>query len=428
MANLGTYCNGDPFIVNPVGGSGVKFTAITPDSTAWDGKQVHGAMIDPGANVVHNMDFVHGWDDRLNRGYDKVGYRTKYDPALNIDPAHTTQPLVFAAGAEASVVKFVSNPNPVNAYWRDWLLYGGVMTVCETAPPAGAFRPGLAAPTKISHWIEDDMDLSGLRNLAIPVSVLPQTLLSQQRWIIQSWCAGNDNGRYVAPTMNHIDYSGNLAQEMANALLALSLDIDPDIKRNIAVALTQRGIDIYERIKAGGNFSNDNGNHSARKQPLAIAAHFLNDADMKDYLGLPSDQCYFNEDTQYDPVTPEEIGLYGYPAEAEGAPEWKIVRTGTTHGYRSSAPEGKYRDDNLRWQVGAALGMQLIGARGTWNKDVFFDYVDRIMERRFFPSSGPDKWGRIGGQGGSTSTFFTAMWDAYRTAPGMPPVWDWPAP
>lgn len=412
MANLGTYCNGDPFIVNPAGGAGVKFTSIVPAGTVAGDRKMHGAMVNPGIPAGG-----FGFDSLAADHRDPA-----YADAANVDPGNTGAPLAFAAGTEGAVLKAVSNPAPVKDKARDRLLYGGVMTVCAAAPPAGAFRPALAAPSKVSHWIEDDMDLTGLRSLPVLSSAPPwQHAVARQRWVGQSWMTDNDLGSRLTPTMNQEAYGANEASRMADAILLLSLDVDPGHKRDIAVALVQRGIDLFERVKTGASFNNGGGGHSSKKLPLAVAAHLLDDAEMKSYLGLSPPR--FIEDMQYRVVDATAVASWGYTADMLGTPEWMIVPAQNT--VSGPAPDVTYRAVNTLWQVGAALGLQLIGGRATYNNETFFNYVDRIMERQWHAASGPVKWATTLTSGGNAPTIFhKAMWTAYRTAAGMPAIWE----
>lgn len=59
MKNVGTYCNGDPYLVNPVAGTGVNFTSITPASANSAGRQINGAMINFGEGGLGIFLFRH---------------------------------------------------------------------------------------------------------------------------------------------------------------------------------------------------------------------------------------------------------------------------------------------------------------------------------------------------------------------------------
>lgn len=93
-----------------------------------------------------------------------------------------------------------------------------------------------------------------------------------------------------------------------------------------------------------------------------------------------------------------------------GTPVW---------GERHCFPQADYQDPgNLAYRtcctangwVGAALGAHILGARGLWNHEPFFDYMDRYMAE-FEPGAWERSW----------SSFAEEMWDAYRADYG--PVW-----
>lgn len=417
MVNLAKYCNGDPCLVNPAGGSGVAITSITPASQDAAGRWINGAMINPGEGLSGYYGFKQGWDSFTS----PAGPNLVYDAALNVDPGKTAADITFAAGVEGAIVKVISETAPEATFGRDRLAYAGVMTVCAVEPPANAFRPGIAAPSKVSHWTEPDMDLSGLRALTPPLTMPSVTqLIARHRWIVQSWNAGNDPGWHVTPTGNHEGYGTAFAADLGNALLCLNLNIDADLKRNLAVALVQRGIDIYARVQEGGDFNNGGGGHSAKKIPLFVAAHLLDDAGMKSYLG-PSVNL-FVEDDQYHVVDSSHVAMSDYLVGDIGTPEWMIAQG---HSMLSREEDADYRTTNTRWQIAVALGVQLMGGKSTWNNDTFFDYVDRIMTRSFFDGSGTSAWATTLTSGNKPSQFHKDMWSSYRTETGMPAIWDW---
>jgi CSLREA domain-containing protein len=93
-----------------------------------------------------------------------------------------------------------------------------------------------------------------------------------------------------------------------------------------------------------------------------------------------------------------------------GTPVW---------GERHCFPQSDYVDPgNLAYRtcctangwIGAALGAHILGMRGLWNHEPFFDYVDRYVASRE-----PGDWTR------SWSSFVEEMWEEYRAAYG--PIW-----
>lgn len=429
MANLGTYCNGDPFIVNPAGGAGVRITSISPaKETEGNGRQKNGVMLNYGTPGSSLQGF-----DSIGQGDNFYGVLNDFDPnytqILGYDPARNVAiPAEFGAGVEGTLLKAVSTPIPTVDYNRNRLRFVGLMTICAAEPPAGAFRPAVSAPSKISHWVEDDVDWGKLRNLT-PVSGAPSAAgaIAAQRWPLQAWVTSNAIGRSVSPDLNtpgaDTGYGADIASGAGTALLLANTAIDPGDKRDLIVAMVQRGIDVFERVKNGGSFNNGNGAHSCRKTYLVTAAHLLGDEEMQEWCDRSLHKV-FVEDEQYEPVDADDVANWGYDAAMLGHPEWKISGNASTEADASS-PYTRYRPQNLRWQVGVALGMMLMGAKPVWANDIYFNYVDRIMERTFFPSGGPDKWASAQTSTNSPPAFHKAAWSAYRTAAGMPAVWNW---
>ena len=415
MPNLGRYCNGDPFVKNLAAGPGIKFTSITPTSVDVSGRKTNGAMVDYGKA---NAPALQGFD-----GYvPSSGQYIAYDNSLNVDPGNTAVALQFPAGTEGSILKAVSKttPDPTQSA-RDRLTYVGVMTVCAVEPPTNAFRPGIAAPSKVSSWIEDDVDMGLLRNLTAPVSApSPTNQLQTSRWPLQCWNTSNDAGRTIRGNENHRDYGPEIVRDTATAILLANCNIDATAKRNLVVAEVQRGIDVYARATQSGDWSNGGGGTgNGRKLSLAFAAHMLGDAAMTAYCD-PTVHPIWTEDEQLFVVGATEVASYGYLVGDLGMPEWRSLPTTANR-----AESASYRAINTPWQPGTALAMMLIGGKTVWANDPLFDYADRIMERTFYDGSGTTAWATTLSGTNSPPQFHRDMWANFRSAAGMPAIWNW---
>ena len=128
------------------------------------------------------------------------------------------------------------------------------------------------------------------------------------------------------------------------------------------------------------------------------------------------------EDLQIRTVSASDVATYDYEAADEGAPEWMINPYVTAPSRLETA---SYRAVNTMWQPGAALALQLIGAKSIWANATFFDYCDRIMERTFFNGSGTLKWALSLTGTNSPPQFHRDMWSLHRSAAGMPAIWNW---
>ena len=418
MPSIGRYCNGDPFVKNLAAGPGVKFTSITPASANPSGRKTNGAMLDFGEAGGASGPTTQGLD-----GYvPAAGLYITYDNALNVDPGNTGAALQFAAGTEGTILKAVAKTTPEpTENGRDRVDYIGVMTVCAVEPPTNAFRPGVSAPSKISLWTEDDVDFGLLRNLTAPAAAPSTTTrLALARWPIQTWTVNNDAGRTIGGNNNHANYGPDIASGVATSILLANCNIDSTVKRNLVVAEVQRGIDVYARATQSGNWKNGGGGTgNGRKLSLAFAAHMLGDTAMAAYCDEATHSIW-TEDDQIFNVSAGDVAAYDYVAGDLAMPEW-----------RSNAPTftrvvpNTYREINTIWQPGAALAMMLIGGKTTWAKGAFFDYADRIMERTFYNGSGTNKWATTLTGTNSPPQFHKDMWTNFRSAAGMPAIWNW---
>ncbi len=417
-ANQGRYCNGDPFVVNLAAGAGVSFSSITPASADVSGRRTNGASVNYGNGGGSTGPADQGLD-----GYvPAAGLYITYDAADNVDPGKTGSPLAFAAGVEGTILKAVSTTTPDAAQnGRDRINFIGCMTVCAVEPPTDAFRPGVSASSKVSNWTEADLNLGNLRNLALPGSAPAATNeLLKQRWPLMCWTVNNDAGRTARGVLNHEDYGPNIVRDTATAILLMNCNIDSTVKRNLAVAVTQRGIDVYERALEGGNWDNGGGGTgNGRKLALAFAAHMLDDAGMKAYCDKTS-HAIWTEDQQLVYVSAGDVAAYDYEVADEGMPEWQIS-TATP----SRSETTGYRQVNMNWIPGAALAMQLIGGKTVWANDALFDYADRTMERTYFNGSGTSQWALSLSGTNSPPQFHRDMWASFRSAAGMPAIWNW---
>ena len=412
MANQGTYANGDPFVVNLAAGPGVKFTSITPASADSAGRQINGTARNYGTGASGVV--------APDQGFDSLTGNPLYSAAVNVDPgANAGAAINFAAGVEGTLLKAVSTPTAsLPAFNRPKLDYVGAMTICAVEPPTNALRPGLNAPAKVSYWIEDDIDFGLLPNLTVLSSSLSvDQVIESQRWPLQVACTAHDPGRSISA--NHEEYGLDCARQGAEALLMACTNIGATAKRKLVLGLVQRGIDVFERVRNGGDFDNSGGGvGNGKKIYIGIAAHLLNDATMIDWCNQTLHPV-FTENSQYIYVDADNVANDGYAADMLGAPEW--IKDGDT---RNSAESAGYREIVVGWIPAGALGLQLIGARTNYGVPEFFDYADRIMERTFFKTSGTNKWATTRGE---VSNFSKTMWTAYRTYAGMPAIWNWPA-
>jgi hypothetical protein len=122
---------------------------------------------------------------------------------------------------------------------------------------------------------------------------------------------------------------------------------------------------------------------------------------------------FFQEDLDY---------YYGQGGDGQTA-LWQIVwHTGPQPPYQET-PQAEltkaqqfcenYHQNNAGSQSGAALAAMLMGARGIWNKEAFFDHIDWWMTT----AAWPQRPGWLPASTGKTfDAFMVDMWTKYRDA------------
>ncbi|MEJ5260058.1 MAG: LamG-like jellyroll fold domain-containing protein [Anaerohalosphaeraceae bacterium] len=427
----GTYANGDYWIVGPV-----TIISITPLSQEINGRTKNGSMINP----------VPG----PNQGYDSAmadWAEKSYSAALNVG-------LNVGAGATLTVQPNSSLVSTIShdAVRVPQIRTAAVLTVVQTPPPAGAFRPPYCGTNKTSLYTVSNLDYSKLARLT-PVPGAP-TLATAETWFQKVWLdhKGTWTGRYLHPSDNMPDYGRDLAHQTTAAALILNLNYTNAQKETLLIRYVQLGIDLYGILKAGGSklWINDGGHMSGRKLPILFAGTVLNnDTEMKaigaksgQYLytapygpgNPPADYIHFGEDDQVFYVSQADVNATNSPSwspdsrDAEripysaadiGLPEWGIVHA--TNPYKSNKYWlTAYRETGCTF-VGAALVCRIMNIKDAWNHPAFFDYTDRYMD--VIKTGGPYAYLQTESGAGpnAVGTFVVNMWNAYRADYG--PIW-----
>jgi hypothetical protein len=439
MPQYGRYWNGDPYVYNPPTGPGVKVSSISPASDVVSGRVRHGAMMDLALGAPEFGPGGQGFDSAPISSGD-IGYVS----SRNVDPGATGQPIILTAGEEGSISKAVSLETPTSTVnSQPKLRFMGVLTVVRQLPPPRAFRPAPCAPSKISRYAFDDMNLSMLQALPVPPGFTTSAawLFERVRWKQQVEITNRPPGEGYIATIGEAAYGSDSAQQKARAALGLSLDIDPSIKENIAAAFCQIGIDVFERVKAGGKYNVPGGLGgilAGFKLPVVLAAIFLDDAEMKEWADRAL-RNVFAEDRQCLYVTQAHIDTYDYIQDDLGMPEWMqnpvASKTSITRKISGAAAQGgtikTYRAKFCRHMLGQTMACRLIpGARELWNNQAFFDLADRYHHGNTFykDTASPLDWGRdVGTEGDvdNSPTDFLAIHDAYRARPECGTRWTW---
>lgn len=408
----GRFANGDYWVVGPV-----NIVDLDPLSVDSGGRIINGSMVNPSPTLG------------LRQGYDSGMYGSQqmagdYDPSLN-----AARPFGYAISAEnnlplipgTSLVSTISTPD---VFGETQLQAAAILTVLDSIPPEGSFRPPYSGSDKTIKFNKSQLDYSLLKSLA-PVATDYMPRLAQQPsdgqgdsvermferpWLnhIPTW-----ECQYHHPADNMPDYYRDMAEQAGLAALMLHLDFTDQEKETLLIRFVQMGIDNYGVIQDGGieNF----GESSGCKWPIIFAGLLLNDADMRnigqmsgDYLDIgpygagnvPPDYIHFMEDSQTFYVDQYTTG--GYDVGDIGLPEWGVLH--------ATEPASDIKDwYGSGWRItssaiswgGFVLAAHIMGAEELWNHDALFDYQDRYMEVE-------QNWRTI-------TMFLAEMWDTYRT-------------
>jgi len=434
---VGYYANGDPYVYAP---NGVTIVAISPQSAENSGISgwiQHGSMINPSEGDVQ------GYDSRSANTFD-ISNNVAMPGADVLDAGN---PLVVPAGS--SLVSTRSKGTPDN--WPQ-LLDASVLTVVDTYPAPGSFRPPYSGTDKTATWTTNDIDWAWLESRQVARASLDpadlpdiESLYSQ---VERVWLDHNVFWTFtrLQPENNMPSYGREISKVTGDVALAISLDYSREELFNLVVAYTQLGIDLYGVAVSGGVWNADGGIYCGRKIPVVFAGQILGSAAIQAY-GNAATHFIFQEDQQTYEVTQTLIdtsqsgliseggcwhpdtrgGTVAYEQADLGLPEWGIRFSqwrGDTCSTGVWAPDASW-DAFYRLVVsgpyaGTALAGQILGLTPNWNWDYFFDYIDRYVEAG--ENSVHSNWPGQAGQTNGPTNLSAAMWQAFRDS--YPPVWS----
>jgi len=371
---VGQFANGDWWVQGPV-----TIIDITPayDSNARD----HGWMVNPSSTSAHGFD----------------------GEALDFD-ASLVPTLPYDASAGQSIVKAISISGGCNG--KTCLQRAAVLTVMGGVPPANgvaSFRPPYYGNDK-PLFSTDDMDanLSILPRLSPTaeidassptLAVARDSVNSVQLGHIPDWTGDEihpiDNfGGLVDPYGP--DVSNVNVESFLRMLIVKPGDSEAD-RRQVAVALTQYGIDIYAQRAAGVKWPATGGIDLGFKLPAAFAGLILNSQTVKDTIA-DSPRDAFAESGQVLPASTTQPGvpLWGQPTGPESE-YWTDLTDQATRTivdpYRiidGGAVPGQWYQGCCTAQAmkGSALVVRLIpGLSEVWNDDSNLQYSDRWVDQ-----------------------------------------------
>jgi hypothetical protein len=387
-ARTGKYITGDGWVVGPV-----TVTSITPAPTS----SRNGSAVNPPAGRKQ------GYDSRM-AGYDE-SLQARFP--LELKPG---QSLVSTHSVEKVGVK---TPDTVGGqYARGPLRTAVALTCVAEPPPSDAFRPpyvGTEKPLFRVSQLRRDL-LPKLKPAGKVPGAAPYERYLQRIWLDhqREWV-----NRMMHPLENMPDYGREITNITSTVALMLLLD-DPEKKHEtLLLEFVQLGIDYYGVTLSDKDLWTANGGHnSGRKIPILFAGVLLNHEGMKHVEAsfAEDQQTYYGEGFRGQKalwkIDNSEARKHEHlPPEKWKGPPFK----GANDGWKSEA----YRSLNGPTWVGSALAARLIGAKGYWNHDAFFDYVDRWV--REAPNGLVDKKTRKPkSYGPFSSNFIKAMWQTYR--------------
>mgnify|MGYP005833998549 CR=1 FL=1 len=390
-ARVGRYVTGDWWAAGPV-----VVKAVTPAPA--DGR--NGSVVNPPAGRRQ------GYDDRMN-GYD-ASLRAAFP--LELKPG---QSLVTTASVEKVGEK---TPETVpGQYCRGPLRTAAVLTCVAEPPPADAFRPAYVGESK-SAFTASQLRRDLLPRLK-PVGPLPD-IKRYERFLERIWLDHYTDwpNRMMHPLENMPDYGREITNIVSTVSLMLCLDDPAKERETLLLRFVQLGIDYYGAAQSDADLWRANGGHnSGRKMPIIFAGVLLGHEGMKGVKAAFAEdqQTYYGEGYRGQKVlwtidtTPARRHEHLPPEKWDGPPF-----QGDNNGWKSEA----YRRLNGPTWPGQALAARLLGAKGHWGHDAFFDYVDRwvaeaadgTVDRETLKPAGYEPF-HGGGNG-----FIAAMWRAYR--------------
>jgi len=326
-----------------------------------------------------------------------------------------------------------------------------VLTCLKEPVPADAFRPSYM-DRKQEIYLARNLKRDLLPKLAVPefekstaVLTMPQltTHFIKPWYLLNVFKGDHADWQWAGYGQRSLFYDGE-------AFMYLVLDYPAAEKEPLLQAMVQFGIECWGVVKSGHpGFPAWGGWNNGYKMPIVFAGVLLGD----EVMASPSKaypKCSFQEDEQtaYGPCWNGAkvvfCGHSGYDAATLTSRD--KVRGGAMWGFYEHLHPSRWVKDEVQsdgyrrccnsrtWQA-QALVMRIMKLEKYWAHDAFFDYMDRWMYQDETPYwedvnkanvrvgwKPMNDWAK---QGEVEDKFAKAMWDKYRTSPGMPPTDGW---
>lgn len=412
---VGQFVNGDWWVVGPV-----TLTNIDPKSSG-SGDYTNGTMI----NILPGQ--------TQGLYYDSGTKQPAYSTAKNI-----SLQLPYTVPAGSSVYTGANNPNTWtagSAAEKTWFKETAVLTVLDSAPPAGSFRPPYAGTNKRikSNWNISSMNYNALKKLNAPIAAnvpnrawleeaTKRPLLEMHfNYINSQWKASwaeNKSGGYPRRT-----YGREISHISSGAGLYLQTNVSNATKERLLINMCQWGIDVYGLLEAGMQWQPNGGHQHGRLMPLFIAAKVLNDPEI--LARCSASKSGFQEFAQHWFVTQTDINtprsnssIAPFNQSHLGMPEWNSGGPNERNQASSDWNATGYRFINGGPNTAVVATIILMGGRADINHEPLFRY---IIER-YYPTSRGGSAHVLPNYGDAPMLFTRDMWDAYISGTTPPPV------
>jgi hypothetical protein len=427
---VGTFANGDPWVVGPV-----SIIAISPGpvtvTTAYGDRNKNGSMLNPVVEAVQ------GYDTMLQGVYWQAdwNYNIAKDASRPGGSALSSgNPLTINSGSLISATSYDDLPAGSGGGCR--VQYMEILTVLSSAPASGSFRPAYCGTDKTIPATSAQLRNSLLPTYAVPTS--PPDLATIVSGFTRPWVdhlPGWLGKEQSLPTGNMPNYGREVSQAVAQAAEMLLLNCDANLKLTLVKAIVQLGIDNYGCTVATGGLENwkaDGGHMPGRGFPILFAGMMLNNSAMLGVMSKsgvyaynggdyppthPSDYLHFGEQDQCFYVTQHEVDYthsgswapdsrvvsYPYNVSDIGNPSWGISHVVHPE-WDNNYINANYRSVNQPSWVGWIVASLVLRLKPFWNNNALFDAQTQWMTDPAAETAH------------SRTTWDQAMYDTYKTS------------
>lgn len=396
---VGQFVTGDWWVVGPV-----TILNKTPAATGSGETYRHGSMINPNPGNPDEGHDGSAYDGRMPAPFFNSSKIISFPRLLAVgEKLISTESLETFPYTDVTGFSISSN--------QTYTKTAAILTCVASPPPDQSFRPPYAGSSMTLHTMTG-FHWSALPMLTPPASapaIATVATIFRRPWIdhMTNWL-----GRAMHPADNMPNYGRELASWVGVGGCLLTCNYSQSQKQDLAIGLTQLGIDEAENFKLNPEiFVTIAGQNTGRKFPVVFAGLMLGDAEMLNHpapLAAEDSATYYGTD-----VTPPQTlwtswhnngqGVWGFPVPPVSANVlylyiWGLDNKSDSWAHEGFSPQvwhlspfpnngnqypwGKhegYRRLATSSMVGQAIAARLLGLRTAWGHQAFFDYIDRWM-------------------------------------------------